>query len=355
MAFLPEVVIEVPEAEAAASGLLAWISRFGALSGAGSLLSRLFGTHNPEPATGNAMRPVVDLLTYPQRAIYVLLYHVNHALDRITEALVRAERITRGLVHGEAVRASGQAFSVLHWAQGAVAQERVRASGQAFSVLHWAQGAVAQERVRASGQAFSVLHSAQALVRNEAATRHDAVVRAEAKATAQVDAMGIADRTYAGRLVQIEAQARHDALVRQKAAIEAETVQPTRASWPVLLAELGAAETAAGPDLAGLRALIRAVPTRAPATLTEAAADPATIDRVLLRALTECVIPNCRNLSKAGRDLHGLGELLGAAGFLAFIAYATAHPVEAARDTFDVVSPLTDGVANAVRAVVHVG
>jgi len=162
------------------------------------------------------------------------------------------------------------------------------------------------------------------------------------------------DQAYTRQLVGNEAIARHDALVRQRAAINADVIQPTRAAWPQIVAELTAAGVAAGPDLAGLRNLISAVPTTAPSTLAGAAADPLAVTRVLTKALTDCTVPNCRNLGKYGRDLAGLGTLLGAAGLLAFLVYAVEHPDEAARETQHTAGALIDGIVHEVEHLLGV-
>lgn len=143
--------------------------------------------------------------------------------------------------------------------------------------------------------------------------------------------------THADNIAAIRGQ---EARSTAEAQITAQVTQPTRATWPILIAELAGATAAAGPDLAGLRELIKAVPTRAPATLGEAATDPQTIDRVLLRALADCVIPNCRNLSKAGRDLQSLFGAVEGLAMLAFIAEIIHDPARAADDTVTVADPV---------------
>ena len=336
MAFLPEVIVEVPEAEAAASGLLAWIGRSGVLSGATSLLSLLFGHRSQEPATGNAMRPVVNLLAYPQRAIYLLLYYVNHALDLITRALTRAETYVNNKVRSEAVRASGQAYAVLHWAQAAVRGEAVRASGQIFSVLHWAQGAIAKERVRAAGQALSVLKWAQDAVAAErvrASGQANSVldyargrVDAEAATRFQQDQLG---RVYADTVSTREA-------ARATAQLSTQEALAVHPSYRAINDDLAQAKHEAGTGLPDLAAVMALVPALAPTTAPQAMGDMATVTRVLTRALADCVVPNCRNLSKYGRDLQGLFGLVEGAALLAFIAEIIRDPEGAARITVDV-------------------
>jgi len=356
MAFvLPEAAVEVPEAAAAAPALLAWIGRFGQLAGmATTLLGVLFGSQPAEPATGNAMRPIVNLLAYPQRAIFLTLFYVNVALDQTSQALTRMGRRI-AVSYLSALRTS------LAWVNAA----RREATAQAQAVQRYAYGITRREELArhdavvraeraATAQAQAVQRYAYGITRQEELARHDAVVRVQAEDRLYALAVGGAVQRYAYGITRQEALARHDAVVRTDQGIRAAVVQPVRATWPVLVTELGAATAAAGTELPGLRELISAVPKQAPASLEAAAADPLAITRVLTRALTDCTIPNCRNLSKYGRDLHGLGELLGAAGLVAFLAYAVAHPHEAAVDTENTAVALLDGTVHEVERLLGV-
>jgi hypothetical protein len=338
------ILPEVAEETAASGALAAFISRWAPIGV--SLASLLFGRRPAEPATGNALGPVVSLLGYPARLISMLVFNVNTALVVIYGALVRAQAWTERRVHAEAIRASGQAFSVLHWAQAAIRGEAVRASGQAFAVLHWAQHAVAAERVRASGQANSVLHWAQAAIAGEAVRAsgqaNSVLNYARSRIDAEADtrfAQDQAGKVYADT-VSTRAAARSSARLSAEAAL---AVHPT---YGAITDDLAQAADEAGAGLPDLKAVLALVPTTAPDTLPAAVGDLAKVNRVMSRALADCVVPNCRNLSKYGRDLHGLGEALGAAGLLAFLAYAVTHPVEAARDTERVAGGLVDGVVH---------
>lgn len=355
MAFvIPEAVVEVPEATAAASGLLAWLGRFGALSGAQSLLGLLFGRGNSEPATGNAMRPVVDLLAYPQRAIFTMLYYVNTDLDKIAQALYRARNYIGRVVANEAVARHYAVARVQDYLQHLIANEAVTRHYAVQRVQDYLQRLIANEAVTRhfavqNAELYSlqlsigVREHADRIVANEAVDRHFAVQAAETQA-----------EQHADRVVANEAVARHNAVQTSQDTITGAVVQPIHATWPQQLLEVDSAIAAAGSDMPDLVSLLKAVPRNAPATLTEAAADPMTITRALTRAMSDCVIPNCRNLSKFGKDLSGLGTLLGAGGLLAFLVYAVKHPTEAARDTENVAGGLIDGTVTAVKDLLGV-
>jgi hypothetical protein len=286
---LPEAAVEVPEAAAAAPALLAWLGRFGQLAGmATSLLGVLFGNRPSEPATGNAMRPIVDLLAYPQRAMYLALFYINTALDAASHALVQTNN-RLGAAYNQALRVTSG------WVN---AETRARVAQVRFL----------DKRI---GDAYN-----QAL------------------------------RVTSGWVINGDQAT--------KRAVDTEVTRGVGQHWPQLVTELGAATTAAGTELIGLRGLIEQVPARAPATLEAAAADPLAVTRVLTRALTECTIPNCRNLSKYGRDLHGLGEALGLAGLVGFLAYCVSHPHEAAVDTENTAVALLDGVTHEVSQLLGV-
>lgn len=94
-------------------------------------------------------------------------------------------------------------------------------------------------------------------------------------------------------------------------------------SWQHLLPLL---EGAAGAGLAG--ALARALAGSA----------------LAVKAIDECVVPNCDNLGKFGKDIAELGSAGAAAAMLAWLAYVATDPVAAANDTVTVAGPLTDAV-----------
>jgi hypothetical protein len=319
---LPEAAVEVPEAAAAAPALLAWLGRFGQLAGmATSLLGVLFGNRPSEPATGNAMRPIVDLLAYPQRAMYLALFYINTALDAASHALVQTNN-RLGAAYNQALRITSG------WVN---AETRARVAQVRFL----------DKRI---GDAY-----------NQALRVTSGWVNAETRArVAQVrfldkrigDAYNQALRVTSGWVINGDQAT--------KRAVDTEVTRGVGQHWPQLVTELGAATTAAGTELIGLRGLIEQVPARAPATLEAAAADPLAVTRVLTRALTECTIPNCRNLSKYGRDLHGLGEALGLAGLVGFLAYCVSHPHEAAVDTENTAVALLDGVTHEVSQLLGV-
>jgi hypothetical protein len=348
------MAILVPEATEAAPAILAWISRFGFLAGAASSLADLlFGSKPSEPSLGNAMRPIVDLLAYPQRAIHVLMAHVNTALDYISHALVQTNN-RLGNAYNSSLRFARQWDAELRAALTAKINYVNDRVGAAYnSALQHARIWDAQLRDHVEAQ-VQYLNDRIGAAYNSA-LQHARVWDAQLRQQLHAEIAYVNDRVGAAYNSALQHARQWDAETRTAttADITQQTTRGIAATWPVLLTELAGATTAAGADLPGLTGLIRAVPTAAPTTLEQAAADPLAITRVLTRAMTDCTIPNCRNLSKYGRDLHGLGDLLSAAGLLAFLAYAVHNPKPAADDTWAVLGPIVDGVGHAVRDVVN--
>lgn len=353
------MAIEVGEEIAVSTGLRYWLIR-GAAATSGwlgfvvQLAMGLIGHRPSNQEVNYGATPFVQFLAGPV-----------HALDNLTHITIRALQSAYNAV----------AYAIRH-ANVLTAQEAQQRYLADHANRAHSDQVTANEAVARHYAVARVEGEASRWVANEAVTRHNAVVAAEYRATAQavavqhtaatwvaqeavarhyaVEAAQLAAERTAAAYVDEEAVARHQAVQRAQETVEAEVVQPIQATWPILLAELAGATTAAGDGLPQLRALIDQVPHAAPATLPEAAAAPLDITRVLTRAMTDCTIPNCRNLSKYGRDLQGLGTLLGAAGLLAFLAYAVEDPAGAARNTEDTAVALIDSVIQTTESLLGV-
>lgn len=116
----------------------------------------------------------------------------------------------------------------------------------------------------------------------------------------------------------------------------------------------GAAGVAAG-DFPDVMAWIKSIPLTAVTDIAGVTALSTATAGALTRYLEECGMPNCRNLSKIGRDLQGLFDLLEGGAFLALLAAMIADPKGMAAEVNNVLGPVADGIANGARDLLGVG
>lgn len=332
------MAIEIGEEVAVSTGLRAFMVQ--GLSVAATLVSLIFGHKPSTQEVVNQQGPFISFLAGPVHAMDNLFHATRGCLEQVYNRFQAAARTVSKWVANEAVSRHYAVQRVeteaSHWVANEAVTRHYAVQRVESEASRWVaneavtrHNAVVTAEARAAAQANQVRQTAAIWVQEEAAARHNAVVAAQAAA----------EHTAAAYVAQ-EAVQRHDALVRTQATIEQETIQPTRATWPQLVTEIDGATEATGGQMPELAALLQAVPRTGAATLGEAATDPLAIQRALLRALTDCVIPNCRNLSQAGRDLTSLFGLVEGAALLAFLAEIIHDPETAARDTVDILDPV---------------
>lgn len=124
--------------------------------------------------------------------------------------------------------------------------------------------------------------------------------------------------------------------------------------WRGLLGDVDVLEGVLGtdfPDLSGLLGDLAGVHGLDTAL---SLAGTATMARVLSRYLTQCGIPNCRNLSGVGRALQELFGLVGDAAFLAVLAELIADPQGAAQEVESVVGAIVSPIVSGARDLLGV-
>lgn len=345
-------VVVVAEETATATGLVAWIARYGSI-GVG-LAQLLLGSRPHEPSLNNAIGPVGAFLRAPAVVLHDMF---DETIDLV--------QTTYNTINALRARAHAETVGVLHSAQHLYNLARADATVKSTAVLREAQHlynlarADAATRVAAEGRTRAlgdrtVLGQAQHLYNLARAYTGQLVyaetrlrVRADSDLLSRMKAGDQADRVYADTVST-------RAAARAVGKLDAETTADYATSWAGIRSDLDAAALAAGVGLPSITSLIRQIPVEAPTSLPGAAADVGAITRVLTRSLSDCVVPNCRNLSKYGRDLRGLGDLLGGAGFLAFLAWAVHNPQQAADDTARVGGAVGRDVVGAVRDLINV-
>lgn len=121
-----------------------------------------------------------------------------------------------------------------------------------------------------------------------------------------------------------------------------------------LIIDVGALQDVIATDLPDIRALVDAIPTSLPVSIAGDLALSIAVSRVAIRYMEKCGIPNCRNLSKVGRDLQQLFGAIEGAGFLALIGYMVSDPDGAAHEAADVLGGIAGGLVDAARELIGV-
>jgi len=122
--------------------------------------------------------------------------------------------------------------------------------------------------------------------------------------------------------------------------------------WIDIRDEVAVLEGVIATDLPDIGALVRAIPRAIPADIAATMAGVLAIDRVMIKYLEECGIPNCKNLGALGKDLLKLLELVGGAGLLAYIAAMVHSPVQTADETDRILSGLVQDTVGAFRDLI---
>lgn len=121
-----------------------------------------------------------------------------------------------------------------------------------------------------------------------------------------------------------------------------------------LIDDVKGLEGVIGTDLPDIGAAIRAIPRVVPTDLAGSMALSLGLAIPAIRFMEECGIPNCRNLSKIGRDLQSLFGAIEDAGFLALIGYMVSDPSGAADEAKNVLGPIASDLVGGARNLIGV-
>jgi len=122
--------------------------------------------------------------------------------------------------------------------------------------------------------------------------------------------------------------------------------------WDPMAESAHATAVEAGTDFgAGVEGLA-AVPDLAPADVGLAVGGLSVAVHALLDLSRQCTIPNCRNLSKMGRDWQALTGLMAAGAIFDLVADAVADPEGTARDVAETAGPMVRGFGHLVATEV---
>lgn len=177
--------------------------------------------------------------------------------------------------------------------------------------VSWAAAAIAAAEAGAQAYALSLFHAAE----------HD---------------IGAALTAAEGYAAAAAAAAEHDARVAVDVAASAGLAIP----WAGIITDLDSLEQTMGNAWRDIRDAVGAIPRAVPADLAGALTAVAALAIPALRAMDDCVLPQCRDLGGLRSFLHDLMSAASAAAVLAWLAYCVAEPVPAADDTYAIGGPV---------------
>ena len=117
--------------------------------------------------------------------------------------------------------------------------------------------------------------------------------------------------------------------------------------WPDAEQDIGALRQALGGSFPNINELLGALGGLGAAGLLGALIRSLAGTSALTQLATDCIVPNCRNLSQFGRDLQGLIGDVPAAAMLAWMIFLVTDPAGWAQDTYDLGGPVSRTVTTA--------
>lgn len=343
-------IIPIAEEVAASTGFLTWLSRSVGL--AAPLADLLFGHGHSEPARNDAIGPAAAFIQAPAVIMHDMFGQLVSGFQGLYNTLNAMKADYRN-----------RAASVLHQAQHMYNLNRAYAYQQSQVVLGKAQhlynqalsvtsGWVNAEAKTRAANDLTVLHEAQHLYNLSLATASGWVTaEGHTRAAGDLDVLHQAQHLYnLGRTYADTTSTQ--AAARSSAKLSSDSADALAPSYQGIRQDLEAAAAVFGVGQPGITALIKQLPSTAPANLPGAEAATGKALRVLTKTMEDCVAPNCRDTSKFGKDLQSLFGLVEGAAFLAFLAFIIKDPDDAVRETFDTLDGLTHTIIDGARHLV---
>lgn len=145
--------------------------------------------------------------------------------------------------------------------------------------------------------------------------------------------------------------AEHAAVAAADAAATAGLAIP----WAGIVTDLEALDTTLAGGWRDIRDAVDAIPRTVPADLAGALSAAAALAIPALRAMDDCVLPQCRDLGGLRSFVHDLMGVASAAAVLAWLAYCIGRPQAAADDTAAVGEPIAADTLGALERLFGVG
>lgn len=133
-----------------------------------------------------------------------------------------------------------------------------------------------------------------------------------------------------------------------------DVVTPVAHEIAGLIDDVGKLAGVIGTDLPDIRALVDDIPLSVPLSIAGVTGLSLALSRVAIKYMERCGVPNCRNLSKIGRDFQDLFGAIEGAAFLGLIGYMVADPDGAAREAEQVLGGVAGDLVNTARNLIGV-
>lgn len=271
-------------------------------------------------------------LNYVHQAIAYTQHVYNLAVGEAESLATRAEHSAEGYALHLYDAAKADILDVAHEAEALYAQAVQTAQSLAVQAESLAQSLAAGVASTALAEVQAVQHLAQSLY---------------------ADALDYADKLGAGVLSDAEHYAA-GAIGAAVTDIDHAVTGAVQGIWDGISTGVSDLEGALGVDLPDVGALVRAIPRAVPADIAAAIAGAYAMSAVAVRFMAECGVPNCKNLSKIGRELQALFSLVEGASFLAFIVGMVKDPQTTAQETVSLLSVIVKDELAAFRNLVGI-
>jgi hypothetical protein len=326
---------------------------------------------------GDVIRPLVGLFVRPVAAVLSWANELSsfalssaQAIDWIiNDGVPQAVSAVKSYAARAVSAARAYALSLYHQARTYAASLYHQARSYALSLYHSAESYALSLYHKAETYAHGLYAAALARV-SAALASAEAYTRAYVKATdatiskavAAATALAKANLTVAEKYTDASVASAVKALNTTTAAaissaihvVDTTAVAGLHTVWPDVLDGIDALEGVIGTDLPDIGAAVRAIPRAIPTDLADAIPLIGAISIPMLRYMTRCGVPNCRNLSKIGRDLQDLFGAIEGVGFLALITYMVTNPRGASDEANTVLTPLASGLIHSARDLIGV-
>jgi hypothetical protein len=326
----------------------------------------------------DAAAPIAKVIAYPVTAARTMLEQIALALSETSTALIVIKRTfvphliavavasLRALMSAVQLNLEHLISAVETVLLADIAAARDYALRLARSVEVWAQALISAVETRllnlisaVEAHVLAVISAVETRLLDLIATQVAALIgRIAALQTWTAAQVQHALAFTAQRFAQAEADiitAERAAVAQSIALVDGAVTRGLSDVWGDVTAAVAGAEGVIASDFPDILAGLRAIPRAIPADVAGEAVLAGAGVIALTRYLEQCGIPNCRNLSKYGRDLRDLLGLIEGADFLAWLLELAHDPAGAAREVDGVLGGITRPIAAEARSLFGVG
>lgn len=131
--------------------------------------------------------------------------------------------------------------------------------------------------------------------------------------------------------------------------------QALQEAWPDASGDIDALRQVLGDAFPDVSSLLQYLAGAGAAGLLGALIRSLAGTAALTRLASDCIVPNCENLSQLGKDLSELGSAVSAAAILGWLVFIATDPVAAADDTVTVADPFVQAVFGPLTDLLSAG